>query len=504
MPSPYILRKGVSELADLKDGGTARARELISKYQLYVDSNNGSNGNGGDSMDAPLADLDYAVGKCTANANSVIFLMPNHAETINAAAAIDLDVAGIRVVGLGSGEDRPTITVGSDETATTVEVGAANVTVENVLFKAGVDALAIMIDVNADDCTLINCEMRSDEGTSKKQALTYVDVNGGGANAADRFKAIGCTITSITAGANQAIEIGAVQDGIRIESCVIDGDFANAGIHSGSIFTNAVIANNYVSNRETGDHAIELTAACTGALIDNRLYGDTLGTILDPGSLKCLGNLETDAVDQAGVDSPRTSAGGFADDSITASVIADNAIDAGAIASNAIAAAKIASDAITAAKIADDALASEHIANSLGVPRIAAGNWNYSDDGASTPFTLFTVTGDVVASVFGICNSAPTSGGTGTIEVGVAGATATIIAQVADATDLIQDEIWYDATPTTTIEQIDVVNARQFIIPTGQDIILTLSSAGDALTGGDIDFYAIWYPLSSDGNVVAA
>lgn len=133
--------------------------------------------------------------------------------------------------------------------------------------------------------------------------------------------------------------------------------------------------------------------------------------------------------------------------------------------------------------------------------RTVVGNYNFGDDGGSQgTFTIFTITGDVLLQVFGICDVA-LLGATATIELGVSGNTAVLIAQ-ATGTDLIADEIWHDASPTTTIEQIDVDGARMFIIAGGQDAIFTIGTAD--LTAGDIDFYALWRPLSSDGLVVAA
>lgn len=134
--------------------------------------------------------------------------------------------------------------------------------------------------------------------------------------------------------------------------------------------------------------------------------------------------------------------------------------------------------------------------------RVTIGNWNFTDDtGATGAYTIFTITGDVMLQVFGICDVALTSGGAATIELGVAGNTAVLIAQTT-ATALIADEIWFDTSPTTTIEQIDVMGTRTFIVANGQDAILTVGGA--ALTAGDIDFYALWRPLSADGNVTAA
>ena len=134
---------------------------------------------------------------------------------------------------------------------------------------------------------------------------------------------------------------------------------------------------------------------------------------------------------------------------------------------------------------------------------VAIGNYNFGDDaGSQGAFTIFTITGDVLLQVFGICDVAVASGGTPTLELGVPGNTAVLIAQIVDATDLIANEIWIDATPSTTVEQIDVTGAREFVVANGQDAIMTLGGAD--LSAGDIDFYGLWTPLSPGGLVVAA
>jgi len=117
----------------------------------------------------------------------------------------------------------------------------------------------------------------------------------------------------------------------------------------------------------------------------------------------------------------------------------------------------------------------------------------------ATPISVFTVTGDVVLKVVGIVKTSLTTSDAITAEVGVSGNTAKLIAQVADATGLAQNEIWHDATPDATIEASSVWN--EFIVSNGQDIILTTTGT---VTDGDITFYCFWYPLSDDGSVVAA
>lgn len=116
--------------------------------------------------------------------------------------------------------------------------------------------------------------------------------------------------------------------------------------------------------------------------------------------------------------------------------------------------------------------------------------------GATGATTLFTVTGAVAVRVFGICGT--TIVGAGTLEVGISGDTARILAQIADATDLAINEIYLDATPTLQIEALP----SELIISNGQDIIQTIGTT--ALTAGQITYYCLWTPLSTNGNVVVA
>lgn len=117
-------------------------------------------------------------------------------------------------------------------------------------------------------------------------------------------------------------------------------------------------------------------------------------------------------------------------------------------------------------------------------------------DGTSNPATLFTVTGTVMAVVFGHC-TVDLVGASATLEVGVASNTAGIIAQTT-GTDIDAGEVWRDATPAVGVE---VLNDPQVVVG-GADIIETVGTAN--LTAGAITYYCLWLPLSADGNVVAA
>lgn len=117
--------------------------------------------------------------------------------------------------------------------------------------------------------------------------------------------------------------------------------------------------------------------------------------------------------------------------------------------------------------------------------------------GAIATTTLFTVTGCVAVRVFGVCTSTLTSGGVPTLEVGISGATAVVLAQIVNATDLATDELYLDATPTTKVEAMP----SRLIISAGQDIIQTIGTA--TITGGSLAYYCVWAPISNDGTVSA-
>jgi len=118
--------------------------------------------------------------------------------------------------------------------------------------------------------------------------------------------------------------------------------------------------------------------------------------------------------------------------------------------------------------------------------------------GTGNPATLFTVTGDVILRVIAICKTSLT-GSSATLEVGVSGDTAAIIAQTT-ATTIDANEVWHDATSDAT-KELDSVSAA-WIISNGQDVIQTAATAN--IDTGVIAYYCQFRPLSEDGNVVAA
>lgn len=251
--------------------------------KFYVDSGAGAAANGGSAWGDALTTITAALALCVANRGDVVYVAPGHAETISAAGGIDVNKAGVTIVGLGRGSKRPTISSASS-TAATFVISAAEVRIENFLFICGIDSQVIMIDVNAADAQIVNCEVRN---ATAAQVLTAVDINGGSANACDRVLVDGLVARMSAVGSARGIELGEVADGVRIQNCVIWGDFDDAAIHNptGKVLTNLVISDCELTNLQTGDHSIELVSACTGNLIRNLYHNDmTQATGVDPGS----------------------------------------------------------------------------------------------------------------------------------------------------------------------------------------------------------------------------
>lgn len=122
-------------------------------------------------------------------------------------------------------------------------------------------------------------------------------------------------------------------------------------------------------------------------------------------------------------------------------------------------------------------------------------------DGTGDPADVFTVTGAVVVRILARCTTSLTFDANATIELGIAGNTAGLIAQ----TDLTVEgmaagEIWHDATPDASMEALTVI--KEYFISNGNDIILTVGTAN--VNTGVIEFDCFWDPVSADGNVAAA
>jgi hypothetical protein len=263
----------------------------------------GSDGNRG-TYDSPFGTLDYAVGQCTANRGDIIFIKPGHAETISTATALALDVAGIAIVGLGSGSNRPTFTLDT-ATSATIGVSAANISIQNCVFTANfADIVSVFTTTTAKNFALEGCYIKAT--ATNMNFLNVIDTNATSADtdglyvnnckwiepdlATLGFVKMDGTNADITftgnllvLGVNNnvascfAIATGKVLTALRMEDnrlYRLNTDTATGGVlitTDGSTNT-GIIARNYVQTADTAGEVL-VTASSGFAFFENRESG---------------------------------------------------------------------------------------------------------------------------------------------------------------------------------------------------------------------------------------
>ena len=239
------------------------------------------------------------------SAGDVVYLADGHDETVATGDSTLLNVANTSFIGMGKGDARPLITISDDGTLLTLN--AAGITFKNIRLQSSVTACDIAISVGASGigCTIEDCAFIDGDATTTDEFVDVISVNA----AASNLTVKNCTYYSLdaTGHTNSFIDLGATTiDSPSIIGCTIFGMFAEAPIWGGAsaVPVNVLIKDNVISNTTTGEHCIEFTGAATGVCTGNRLYSNDYATMLDPGSMKCIDNWGTDAINQQSIAIP--------------------------------------------------------------------------------------------------------------------------------------------------------------------------------------------------------
>jgi len=238
----------------------------------------GSDGNPG-TFNAPFSTLDYAVGRCTAGRGDIIFIKPGHAESIASATALNLDVKGVAIVGLGFGNSRPTFTFTTANTAT-VPVTADNMAVINCRFVGNFLGIASAFTLGAAaNFTLQDCDFSDTSAilnflavvtttVSTNSDFLYIGKNRVHSIATTRAVApfvILNTMTGLTVVDN------------RVTCSVAHNNVSQLVSHAALVMTDLLVKGNYVYcvNTDTATGAVLLTTSATtgsGMIAHNRIY----------------------------------------------------------------------------------------------------------------------------------------------------------------------------------------------------------------------------------------
>lgn len=156
---------------------------------FFVHSGTGTNGPGyGQNPDSPVATLAYAIGLCTANKGDRIYLMPDHSETVTGAGGVTVNVAGVSILGMGRGNQRPKLLLAGGTTVTML-ISAADVYVGNVVFEANFADIVAAIAVTGVYAHIDRCEFVDNvDGENFKSGITC----SGSDNTANGLKVTSC------------------------------------------------------------------------------------------------------------------------------------------------------------------------------------------------------------------------------------------------------------------------------------------------------------------------
>lgn len=224
----------------------------------------GSDGNDGTYL-RPFSTIDYAIGRCKASRGDIIAVMPGHAENISTASGLTSDVAGVAIVGLGSGTLRPKLSFTA--AAATHVISAGNCSFYNIQWEANFADVAIMLDISGvDGLSFENCHF-SEAGTNLNYVIA-VDL----ATGADDISFVGCRWTGNDA-ANDSCINGVAHDMFVMKDCFLSFNTAQTSV-VGLVATSGNVTNAWIDNcafRSNIDGAlwVDFNGAANSGVISN-------------------------------------------------------------------------------------------------------------------------------------------------------------------------------------------------------------------------------------------
>lgn len=238
----------------------------INQYSsvFWVDSSTGADTGDGESYLSPYATLEYAINKCTADKGDVIFVMPGHNEGITTAAAIDFDVAGITVIGLGTGTVMPTIDF--DAAAASVTIGADNVSLYGLRFRTSYEEVVVGLNIEDDsDNALVEGCMFGFAETATDEFLIALQTG----DASNSAKILNNEFHGGAQEAVCAIKFNEDTDSTVVQGNWITGSYSTAPVLAATTAsTNLLIDGNFFFTAGTTD-TFNLVAASTGIVSNN-------------------------------------------------------------------------------------------------------------------------------------------------------------------------------------------------------------------------------------------
>lgn len=434
-----------------RDGVTLRNNPMYESHGgnvFWVDSGTGSDSNPKGTFDAPFATIDYAIGKCTANNGDVIFVKPGHTEDLDAAADIDVDVAGISIRGIGTGSDQPAITFSN--AAATFEVNTDNVWIDNLHFQATVTGVLQGVDVldGSDDGKITNCRFSAETlGTDEFVDALVITTS-------DRWVVEDNVADMDEAGAASWLQIVGACLGMTVRRNTVLGDYSVAPIEGTTAAAEQVLIDG--NTLVNGVHSGLNTVACIS------LFTGTTGFIQN-------NNLYTNVTNAA-----------------TAAISADGCF-------------------LGENTISSTAESAPLQAESLGLGRLevtSIANVECNDEGEAT--VTFACNGPLdIYGVWGVMTTAADETEEMTLSL-ESGTTLMALGEIHTAT--AAGDVFFAATvgATPTVDEVGTAEQHVFSNPlrvTGTEDLIDMLAEGDIDGGGECTLYVLWSPVVAGAEI---
>jgi hypothetical protein len=239
---------------------------------FYVDSVNGSASGPGYSPETAYATVEQALAVVNASSQATIYVAPWHAQTV-ATAGLAWNKAGVNIIGLGTGNMRPTFTWANTDSVLTIS--GANTYVRNIITKVSVDECVSMILVTGAGVTLDTVDFADNSGTG--QAIQWLLTTA----AADQLTIKNCFHVQNSAA-------GSAQKWIQLvgtdHTRIVDNTFimtANASTSSHLISGSTAVVNCEIGRNKgcflgaTITIIMNLVTTSTGFIYDNKFFSGT-------------------------------------------------------------------------------------------------------------------------------------------------------------------------------------------------------------------------------------
>jgi hypothetical protein len=257
---PGINEGQTLPLKNLQGGGLLTFGSIF-----FVDSVTGSDtAKNGKSPTEAFATIATAIAACTANKGDTIFVLPGHVETRT--AAITVNKAGVKIIGLGEGLVRPTIT--GNGTIDVFDITAANVTLDNFAFPApSTDDQTSDVNISGAGVTLRN--LYSIGSTTAKNKTDIITV----ASGADDLLVEKCFAYNTVVDCVSWLSLEAAVARPIIRDNVVQGTFSTAALMDEATATLATIQRNILKNTKAATAIVNFTNNSTGVCSFNHMSG---------------------------------------------------------------------------------------------------------------------------------------------------------------------------------------------------------------------------------------